>query len=102
MYVQSEINNPRGIKNEASPLSCPMFPVASKNRKSTETICSLARGNKPGENFRFAFIPRFISPSPFSRRILPSTLTGVEKKVHDLRTDRIKWGNLVRRILERI
>jgi len=46
-----------------------------------------------------------ISPFPLLfllRRILPSTLAGVEKEVHDLRTDRIKWGNLARRILERI
>ena len=57
------------------------------------------------EKFRFALVcilmSYLMSSLFFSLVFLPSTLAG-EKEVHDLRTDRIKWGNLARRILERI
>lgn len=66
--------------------------AVSRDEETTfrESLDSLSR---PLPVFLFPFFP-VKSPAkyPHGRR---------EKEVHDLRTDRIKWGNLARRILER-
>lgn len=81
--------------------SCVSFIRLSKMREDPRGFAR--RGNDfPGKS-RFALVPfpffSFLffpvkSPAKYPRGRR-------EKEVHDLRTDRIKWGNLARRILER-